>query len=309
MSNRILGKLISNRFQQTVLGFYIGTIVYALFLLSTIRDVNSGIHVPAISTYFLITLTIIDIFLFIYFLHYITNSVRFETIIHRIYDDTKHVLKKNCEMEIKPANTPQIASGLEINAFKSGRYQGFEKDRLLDLCKKEDVVVSFKYAVGTYVIHGSPLLLITHDKEVSKDFEEKINVLINIGKGQEISTSFYYGFRQLMEIAIKALSPGINDPGTATIALQCLADLFAYRLQHLPKALFYDKNGVLRIITKEKTFEEIFKEYFLPIWDYGKNDRLMQQEILHILKLLKKQKGEPVIDELLLEVEAHLKTV
>jgi uncharacterized membrane protein len=65
-------------------------------------------------------------------------------------------------------------------------------------------------------------LLITHDKEVSKDFEEKINVLINIGKGQEISTSFYYGFRQLMEIAIKALSPGINDPGTATIALQCL---------------------------------------------------------------------------------------
>ncbi|MDQ6757478.1 MAG: DUF2254 domain-containing protein, partial [Bacteroidota bacterium] len=51
MTNRILGKLIGNRFQQVVLGFYIGTIVYALFLLSTIRDINSGIYVPAISTY------------------------------------------------------------------------------------------------------------------------------------------------------------------------------------------------------------------------------------------------------------------
>src|SRR5687768_7576674 len=83
MSNRIFGKLISNRFQQIVLGFYIGTIVYALFLLSTIRDIDTGIHVPAISTYLLITLTIVDIFLFIYFLHYITQSVKFETIIHQ----------------------------------------------------------------------------------------------------------------------------------------------------------------------------------------------------------------------------------
>lgn len=67
MSNRILGKLIGNHFQQFVLGFYIGTIVYALFLLSTIRDINSGIYVPAISTYLLIVLTVFDIFLFIYF--------------------------------------------------------------------------------------------------------------------------------------------------------------------------------------------------------------------------------------------------
>jgi uncharacterized membrane protein len=89
MSNRILDKLIGNRFQQVVLGFYIGTIVYAMFLLSTIRDIDSGISVPAISTYLLITFTIIYIFLFIYFLHYITQSVRYETIIHKIFDNTK----------------------------------------------------------------------------------------------------------------------------------------------------------------------------------------------------------------------------
>jgi uncharacterized membrane protein len=84
MSNRVLDKLIGNRFQQSVLGCYIGTIVYALFLLSTIRDINSGVHVPALSTYLLIAWAIFDIFLFIYFLHYITQSVKYETIIHRI---------------------------------------------------------------------------------------------------------------------------------------------------------------------------------------------------------------------------------
>ena len=67
MSNRVLSSMISNRFQQIVLGFYIGTIVYALFLLSTIRDVDSGIYIPALSIYLLILMTVIDIFLFIYF--------------------------------------------------------------------------------------------------------------------------------------------------------------------------------------------------------------------------------------------------
>src|SRR5687768_14552062 len=88
MSNRVLDKLIGNRFQQVVLGFYIGTIVYALFLLSTIRDIDTGVYVPALSTYLLIAFTITDIFLFIYFLHYITQSVKYETIIHRIWEQT-----------------------------------------------------------------------------------------------------------------------------------------------------------------------------------------------------------------------------
>ncbi len=70
--------------------------MYAFFLLSTIRDIDSGIYVPALSTYLLIALTIIDIFLFIYFLPYITQSVKYGTIIHRIHKQTKEVLEQNC---------------------------------------------------------------------------------------------------------------------------------------------------------------------------------------------------------------------
>jgi uncharacterized membrane protein len=69
MSNRVLSSMIGNRFQQTVLGFYIGTIVYSLFLLSTIRDIDSGVYVPALSIYLLILLTVIDIFLFFRLCH------------------------------------------------------------------------------------------------------------------------------------------------------------------------------------------------------------------------------------------------
>lgn len=306
MSNRVLDKLIGNRFQQVVLGFYIGTIVYALFLLSTIRDINSGVNIPAISTYLLIAGTIVDIFLFVYFLHYITQSVKYETIVHRVYDNTKETLKKSCMLNEKPAVIQDGIGGREINAYKSGLYQGFEEKNLLDLCTKEDLAISFLHPVGTFLLENNPLLIVTHKTGLSKDFEKKLSKIINIHRGQEINTNYYYGCRQLMEVAIKALSPGINDPGTAVISLWALGDLLAYRLRHFPETNLKDKNADLRIVTKEMTFEDVFEGCILPIWDYGKNDRLVQQEMLHILLQLKIYGDQPVIDTLLRSVRSAI---
>ena len=299
MSNRVLDKLIGNRFQQFVLGFYIGTIVYALFLLSTIRDIDSGIYVPAISTYLLILLTIVDIFLFIYFLNYITQSVKYETIIHRISDNTLADMKKCCQPHSEPSVVISGVYSRQINAYKSGLYQGFDKDSLINLCEAEDVALSFHFSVGTFLMENTPLMTVTGKKEFSKDFEGRLETMINIYRGQEIDTSYYYGFRQLMEIAIKALSPGINDPGTAVVSVWALGELLAYRLQHHPVTTFYDKQGKLRIVTTERNFEWLFSDAMLPIWDYGKDDYLLQRELEHILTQLQKYGDQPVVNTLL----------
>jgi uncharacterized membrane protein len=304
MSNRILAKLISNTFQQVVLGFYIGTIVYALFLLSTIRDINSGIYVPAISTYLLIALTVLDIFLFIYFLHYITHSVKFETIINKISADTHTALQRSCKLAEAASVIDAPGHGKPVSASKSGLYQGFQLNGLVDFCRENDVVVSFLHPITTYVIRDTALLTLHSKKELQKDVLKQLDVLIDIGRGQDIRTSYYYGFRQLMEIAVKALSPGINDPGTATISLQVLADLLAYRLQHFPETYFKDEEGVVRVITKEKTFKEMFEEYIMPIWDYGKKDRLLQKEMLHVLKLISINAAQPDVGKMIMKLES-----
>jgi len=186
-------------------------------------------------------------------------------------------------------------------------YQGFEKDSLPGFCKSKNITIHFLYPIGTYLIEGTPLLqIITDKKSLSKDFEEELIPLVNIDRGQEIKTSYYYGFGQLMEIAIKALSPGINDPGTAAISLRALGDLLAFRLWHFPKEKYYDKDGIVRVTTKEKSFVELFEEYLLPIWDYGKNDRLIQNEMGNVLKQLK-QKGNQTSVQKLLEAVHELK--
>ena len=78
-------------------------------------------------------------------------------------------------------------------------------------------------------------------RELSTNFETQLSRIIDIELGQEIDKSYTYGLKQLMEIDLKALSPGINDPGTAVISLQAIGDLLAYRLQHLSELNVEDK--------------------------------------------------------------------
>lgn len=307
MSNRIIDKLIGNRFQQTVLGFYIGTIVYALFLLSTIRDINSGIYVPAISTYLLIALTVVDIFFFIYFLHYVTQSIKYETIIHQIHVSTRKSLEKTCVLKSETDKPSSLPEGTLVNANKSGIYQGFSHEGLLSFCRSENIVISFLYSTGTSVLEGSPLMEIKADNNLSKNFGDHLNKLINIHRGQDIKSNYYYGFRQLTEVAVKALSPGINDPGTAVLSLQALSDLLMFRTQHYPVTHIVDKDGVVRIITKERSFDDIFRDCIHPIWDYGKKDRLILREFLHVMLLLQKRSENPLINSFLEHVENEIK--
>ena len=282
MSNRVLASMIENRIQQIILGFYIGTIVYALFLLSTIRDINSGIYVPALSIYLLILLTVIDIFLFIYFLDYVTQTVKYETVIHRVQEQTMKTMKKRFE-EIK------------------------NESKLLQIATDNNLFICFLYTQATYLIKGSVFMEIYSKEPVDKDCMDELMATSDFYKGQPIQLNADYGFNQIAEVAIKALSPGINDPGTAVICLHALSDLLAYRLRYKLPSGRYDEKSVQRIYIPATTFREIFEKCILPIWNYGKKDDYIQQQLILMTKQLKvadhKKEYAVLFDTLINEVE------
>ncbi|RZK37369.1 MAG: DUF2254 domain-containing protein, partial [Pedobacter sp.] len=105
--------------------------------------------------------------------------------------------------------------------------------------------------------------------------------------------------RQLMEVAVKALSPGINDPGTAILSLQALGHLLKYRSENHPEEEIYDDEKRLRIIMRIRSVEEIFSECVYPIWDYGKQDRLVNMEFHHIMLQLCAQTKIHVFEKML----------
>jgi uncharacterized membrane protein len=286
MSNRVLTSMIQNRFQQLVLGFYIGTIVYALFLLSTIRDISSGIYIPALSIYLLIFFTIVSIFLFIYFLDYVTRTVKFETVIDRVMNQTFETMKKN----FVPIETEDVfwqnLPFIEIKTQQSNYFQSFDEKRLLELARSENVFVSILHPPGTFLIEGIVFIKVYAEKTISEDCRKNIASVFDFYSGQPIDINADYGFRQLAEIAIKALSPGINDPGTAVIAVHSIASLLCYRLERNLPTVRKDDKKMARIHIPVLDFHAIFEQCIVPIWNYGKTDQYIQKELLFLIQQL-----------------------
>lgn len=305
MSNRILDKLIGSRFQQITLGIYVGTMVYAFFLLSTIRDNDSGLQVPAISTYLLILLTVFDIFLFIYFLHYITQSVKYSVIIRRIYHETLHSMEQFCALEKDTKKNNPFVDGQTVVVPKSGVFAGFNKRVLLEICQKNDCNVSVIYTNGTFIMKAMPILQV--NKKLPAEIIEKLRDTVYLLDSDTVDTNYFYGFKQLTEVAVKALSPGINDPGTAIDSLRSLFQLLDFKLNHFPTTVIKDAENVERIFIEELTFDKIFSDSIFPIWDYGKNDRLIQQEFHLLLTQLQFKSSNPIITTLLDAVKIKIK--
>jgi len=309
MSNRMLEGMINNRFQQVVLGIYIGSIVYALSLLSSIRDIDSGIYVPALSIYLLLLFTVVDIFIFIYFLHYVTDSVKYETIINRVHKKTLHSLNRiNSQKEASLFIFPDT----EMNAITmttSNYFQGFNETELAQFAYKHDGVIQFLYPPGIYLLKGIPLLNFYSNKKLSDEEISELLVPIDFYTGQPIEENPYYGFHQLAEVAIKALSPGINDPETAVLSINALADLFSYKLHHYVKTCHEDDLGTTRVQSVEWGFEKLFVECYYPVWNYGKNDHYIQKAMERMIEQLKQHdaKGDykGLFNILLNDVKKH----
>lgn len=283
LSNRILDRLIGSRFQQVVLGIFVGTIIYSLFLLSTIRDIDTGVQVPALSTYFLIILTVFDIFLFIYFLHFITQSIKYQVIIQRVLEETKTSLEHACKLQQPPPESIPFEIEYLITTTNSGIYQGFDHRALMRICNDNNCVLQLMQSPGTFVLAGVPVIKV--NKKLPAEIIKAIQKDVYLLSSESIKENFFFGFRQLTELAVKALSPGINDPGTAIESIRALFQLYAYRVRFFPENTIKNKESQVKIMLKELTFEQIFKDTIYPIWDYGKHDRLVQNELHHLLEI------------------------
>lgn len=303
MSNRILDNLIGNRAQQITLGIYIGTIVYALFLLSSIRDIDSGTRIPSLSILVLIALTVIDIFIFIYFLHYVTQSIKYQTIIHRIAKETQQALDKEANADTVLQLPVAGRMAITVPAPTSGYYQGANLEQLEKQAHQLDALVKISPVKSTFLLEGAPLMTLYITKKIEQKQVDELLKSIDFYEGQPIERNPFYGFKQLVEVAVKALSPGINDPSTAVLSLQALARLLAYRLHHPAPEVFTDKHNKPWLFQKQYSFNELFYHCVQPIWNYGKEDQYIQDamhELLLQLKYIKREHQDiPAVEHML----------
>ena len=286
----VLG-LVSERSHQIVLGNYIGAIVYCLVSLLVISKGSSPFFV-SIAVIIGVMIGIWCLALFVYFIHRISASIQINNIMQRIYNTTrKQLLKRQSGMEEDEEKTQSADENIQpryqFPARTSGFFQKVDVYELVQLAARNDLVIRMNHRLRDFVVEGAPFFVCTQSgNQLDSQLLDQIYRLFVFFPGEKVDINYLYGFTQLMEIAIKALSPGINDSGIACNCIDYLSDLFTLRIHRQEQRVYYDSSKRPRLIIPSVSFEVLFNLCIGPIRHYGKGDLAVARHLLTSFRTL-----------------------
>ncbi len=236
---RLLRNFTSDRGVQVVLGAYIGTFTYALLALRIIRTPESQepAFIPVISVTLAVALTLVCVGLLVYFIHHIAGMIQSSTIVKSAHQDATGSLANLTDLENAPAEEQDPSThpdfkglldeeGLEIQTRQSGYVQYVGLDSILEAVIRENkatkkMVVELPFGPGDFASEGLPILRLWPAPEcgLGEKTDKGVRKAFFFGKERAFSQDFAFGLRQLSDIALKGVSPGVNDPTTSMQAM------------------------------------------------------------------------------------------
>ncbi|WP_162053098.1 DUF2254 domain-containing protein [Pontibacter pamirensis] len=291
---RVIPGLISYKSNQRVLGLYLGTLVYTLIIMVNVRAeyYNSSLQdnsLPGFSIFLAMCFTFLCLSFFVYFIHSISQTIQIESILESIHTVTHKELSKAIEEDNGP-EVPNVFVNSHtwhyIESPKTGYLQSLDEQAVLELCCKYNVVLDFELSLGNFLIVGIPFARINKRLDNMDEFKENFFELVDFYREERPSVNYLFGFKHITESAVRALSPGINDPGTAIKAIDYITDLFVLRMQLTDQKVLCDKDGAARIRFQHETFENLYALSLSPIRLYGKGSSVVVLRLLYLLRNL-----------------------
>lgn len=245
-SPRLLRSFSADRGVQLVLGGFVATFVYSLLVLRAISAYKSAnIEVsPAISVTVTVLLALVCVMLVIYFIQHAANLIQSTNIVRRAHRDTMRAVsrlddsyKAGSDISSRKPLCYEVHTGrawlhtpLQARARKSGYLQHIEVDFVARAVAAGSgtTFVEFLYGPGDFIPAGSPVARVWRDRGIGSEPHTE-NALLKglvVGKERSLRQDFAFGLRQLSDIALKGLSPSLNDPTTAIQALDRLEAVF-----------------------------------------------------------------------------------
>lgn len=279
LSPRLLPSLIGSRRHQMVLGFYLGSILYCIIIAMGFGLNAKDSAPPSTSLALAVIFGIVCLALFIYFIHGVSMSIQVGVVLRGAHRRTlvslDRLLKRQAEQ--KPGqHLPDVGAWTCVPAWEAGFFRGINEAGLAAFAKTHHTRFAFMISLGTYVVEGDPLFY--SELPLAKGFMDIDHFPRNF-YFEEISDTddFYgYGVENILEVALKALSPGINDPGTAMIAIDYLRQIFHRAVRLVPVITKADEDGVPRVFQALEDPLEFLDRQIVAIQAYGKEDPMTQ---------------------------------
>lgn len=275
---RILRNFMRNKVNQFILGYFVSVYAYCLIILRTIRGTDEIQFVPSLGVVGGLILAIGGIVVLIYFIHHIASSLQVSNIITDIEADTSEVIKKifpehmgeEAEEEeiIKAKKMEERIAWYGVKSLLSGYIQYVDTDRLMEFADENNLLLRMEYGIGQFVAEGT--ILISSTKNINEDLTDTLNSCFNVYPYRTIEQDASYGIRQIVDIALKALSSGVNDTTTAINCIDYLAVIVGKIADRKFPTLTRVKDGEIRVFVKSPSFRNYMEAAFDQIRINGK---------------------------------------
>lgn len=294
---RLLRNFLRDLGNQVTLGTFIATYLYCLLVLRTVRGTDDGQFVPHLAVTIGVVLATLSVGVLIYFIHHIATSIQASQVIANVARDLDGAIERLFPERIGHAGDTEPTEGTgrtpltfkearTVVATHSGYVQAVESAQLLTAACEGEVVVRVDARPGSFVRTGGPLASILSTVRPDTEFDDDaLRRAFIIGPDRTGTQDVGFFFDQLVELGVRALSPGINDPATARACIDRLEDALGHlSSRHLPSAYRYDDNGKLRVVAEAVTLAGMLDLAFTELSHYGYSSISVSCRLLHAMR-------------------------
>jgi uncharacterized membrane protein len=296
---RLLRTFMRDRPTKVALGTFVATFLYCLLVLLTVRRPEEGGFVPHFSVSVGVLLGIVSMGVLIYFIHHVAVSIRANEVVARVSRELLEVIDGLFPENIGrsgPRTPDEGCAGMPdrfdpeaqpVHGKEDGYVQFVDGSALMEAAARADVILKLARRPGDYVVAGQPLAYAWPGDRMADSLEAKVRSAFAVGNERTTGQDVEFSIAQLVEIAVRVLSPSLNDPFTATACLDRLGSALCRLAQRdTPSSCRYDEEERLRIVAPAVTFPEITDAAFNQIREHARSHVAVTIRLLDTLALV-----------------------
>ena len=285
-SPRILISFVRDRTTQGTLGIFLGTFAYCMAALPAARTLPHP-FVPVATVTGAMALALVCVGWLIYFINHISHSISVNHIVDRIARETEFVIDEFMPYPRGPFQLPDRSEpasaerGTAVLNQQSGYIRYINVNRLAALAKAYQICVHLERRVGQFVPSGVPLMRVSKPERVTADRALHLIATIDIGPARTMQQDVEFGIIQIVDIALRAMSPAVNDPSTAISCVDQLSRIMIRWINRVPPpSHYYAPPHVLRLFVPWISFDGLLDTAFEQIRHYATADVAVSLRLL-----------------------------
>jgi uncharacterized membrane protein len=306
-SPRIIVSFSRDRVTQWTLGIFLGTFLYCMAALPAARSLPYP-FAPVATVLGAMVLALVCVGLLLFFIHHISQAISVNHIVDRIAAETEAMID-----EIMPwphrVNNLEDAEPLRPNPSEvavlsdvSGYIRFVDTRRLVALAKHYHVTIRVLRRVGHFVPQGIPLMMVSKGKRLPPEGTAELLAAFDFGATRTLQQDVEFGVLQIVDVALKAISPAVNDPTTAINCIDQLSRiLIRFASREPPEDLLYDPPGIVRASIAWIHFERLLDAAFEQIRMYSKTDVAVSLRLLRAFGDIAASTPDPEFRRILVE--------